>query len=291
MSSEYAGTISRSDVAVKHPRFIEEALIQKEGDGEVFVAGGTLLQIQWESGSPLPKTLINLSFLPYLKGISCHEQVDSPKVIIGALTTIAECISHPVLVKHAPLLVKACRNIAAPAVRNRATIGGNVASQVGDTIPALLALNAEIKLAIKDDVYVMPLRKWLAHNNQQPFILLEVIIPFTIKGTKEFYRKVGRREAFIPSLLTISGQWKKNKDGKFQFIRIAVGGGSHRPIRLENVELILERDDSVTKEVLSQTILDEFQSYSDAFISEAYRKKVAVNILMTEFSDVLSEEE
>ncbi|HZH61283.1 MAG TPA: FAD binding domain-containing protein [Metabacillus sp.] len=282
-------TQSKSDIIVKQPVLIDEALIQKKDSQEVFVAGGTLLQLHWESGTPLPHTLVDLSFLNQLKGITCQELGDTSKVKIGALTTIAECLSHPLMVKHAPLLVNACCNIAAPAVRNRATIGGNVASLVGDTIPALLALNAEVKLAIKEDIYVMSLWDWLKINQQQPFLLLEISIPFSPIGTKGFYRKVGRREAFIPSILTISGQWKKDDDGKLQFIRLGVGGGSHRPIRLEGVELIL-KGETLNKKFLYQTILDEFQSYSDPFISEAYRKKVAANILMTELATVLGEE-
>lgn len=282
-------TQSKFDMIVKQPVLIEVALIQKNDSQAVFVGGGTLLQLHWESGTPLPHTLVDLSFLNHLKGITCQEHGDTSNVIIGALTTIAECLSHPLIVKHAPLLVEACRNIAAPAVRNRATIGGNVASLVGDSIPALLVLNAKVKIAIKDDIYVMTLWDWLKINHQQPFLLLEIIVPFSVKGTKDFYRKVGRREAFIPSLLSISGQWKKDDDGKLQFIRLAVGGGSHRPVRLEGVELIL-KGETINKKVLYQKILDEFQSYSDPFISEAYRKKVAANIMMAELGTVLGEE-
>lgn len=281
---------TKSDMIVKQPVLIEEALMQKKDSQEVFVAGGTLLQLQWESGTPLPRMLVDLSFLNHLKGITCQEHGDTYNVKIGTLTTIAECLSHPLIVKHTPLLANACRNIAAPAVRNRATIGGNIASRVGDTIPALLALNAEVKIATKGDSYVMSLWNWLKINHQQPFLLLEIIIPFSVKGTKDFYRKVGRREAFIPSLLTISGQWKKDENGRLQFVRLAVGGGSHRPIRLEGVELIL-KGETINKKVLYQKILDEFQSYSDPFISETYRKKVAANILMTELASVLGEEE
>lgn len=290
MNSEHEVSIWKSEMLVKHPLFIEEAILQKKGQKEVFVAGGTLLQVQWESGFPLPNTLINLSEIKELNKISCQTEGDSSKVIIGALTTIAECIVHPIIAKHAPLLVKACRTIAAPAVRNRATIGGNIASLTGDTIPALLVLNAEVKLAIENNIYIIPLWEWLANpNQQQHFILLEILIPFSPKGTKDFYRKIGRREAFIPSLLTISGQWKTNRHDKIQFVRIAVGGGNHRPIRLKGVESILQGE-MVNREYMYQAIIDEFQTYSDPFVSEAYRKKVAANIIMTEFSNVLGAE-
>ncbi|WP_175639507.1 FAD binding domain-containing protein [Metabacillus schmidteae] len=288
MNSEYAGSILKSEMIVKHPIFIKDALIHKKGQKDLFVAGGTLLQVQWESGTPLPNTLINLLLLQELRGVTCQTEGDSSRVTIGALTTIAECISHPIIAEHVSLLSKACRTIAAPAVRNRATIGGNVASLAGDTIPALLALNAEVKLALENDIYVMSLRDWLANpNQQQSCILLEIMIPVSSKGTtNDFYRKVGRREAFIPSLLTIGGQWELNNKGEIQFVRIAVGGGSHRPIRLERVETIL-RGKTVNQEILYKAIVEEFQSYSDPFVSETYRKKVAVNIIMSEFSEVL----
>ncbi len=289
MKGDQEVALTKSKIIVKHPVDIKEVFIQKEMSDGALVAGGTLLQLHWETGNPLPKSLINLSSLNQLKKIGCFEYDGCSKISIGALTTIAECMTHPLLVKHAPILVKACRNIAAPAVRNRATIGGNVASQLGDTIPALLALNAEVKLAVQDDVRVMLLSEWLMKKNLPSFLLLEIIIPCFIEGTKSFYQKVGRREAFIPSLVTISAHWKEEIEGKLHYIRIAVGGGNHRPDRLRGVEQLL-LEGIKKREVLYRKILEEFHSYSDPFITETYRKKVAANILLTEFSSFLREE-
>ncbi|MCM3410571.1 FAD binding domain-containing protein [Metabacillus litoralis] len=289
MHAEQQSTMLKSEIFVEHPITIENAIKLKvlfEGE---YVAGGTLHQIQWESGVPLPSRLINLSCIEQLKKVR-YEKNDENILAIGALTSIAECITHPEIVEHCPLLTEACRNIAAPAVRNRATIGGNVASGIGDAIPALLVLDAKVKIALKDQIYVIDLATWLKEKGSYPFLLLDILIPLQAKKTKSFYRKVGRREAFTASLVTVSCCWSKCGHNENSFIRIAVGGGTHFPIRLQKLEKLLTGSRSqITRDIIYNTILEEFHSYSDAFVTESYRKKVTANILTEKLETILRE--
>lgn len=274
----------KSDITVEHPFEIDDAIKMHNISNGVFVGGGTLLQIQWESGAIPPNTLINLSLIELLKGIVLNESSNGLELAIRPLTTISECLHHPLIMEFSPLLAEACKHIAAPAVRNRATIGGNVASGIGDTIPALLTLDAKVKIACNNTIQLMKLSDWLKCEKTS-FLLLEIIIPQMEKGTHQFFHKIGRREAFTASLVTVCGQWRKDEEGNFEFIRLSVGGGSHFPTRLEKLEkLLVKKKGNIDKEFFYSKILEEFHSYSDPFITETYRKKVVANILIGELA-------
>lgn len=285
---------TKSDILVDHPHHIKAAMMMKQQSEGVFIAGGTLIQLNWEAGLPLSTRLINLESLSELKGIDHMKQDDRPFIIIGALTTISECMENPIIIEHSPLLIEACKKIAAPAVRNRATLGGNIASGIGDSIPALLALDAELTIRNQDVTKVLKLWDWLQLKKQTPqsnFLLINIKIPFREECDQAFFKKVGRREAFTPALVTISGQWKKVGARELEYIRIAVGGGNHHPIRLVTVEKLIETNSCDEKVIRSlyPKIHDEFISYSDPFITESYRKQVAANLLIAELMNIFAE--
>lgn len=286
-------TMSKSDILVEQPHQIQDAMMMKQNSEGVFIAGGTLIQLNWEVGQPLSPKLINLESIRGLKDVELVECDGHAFLEIGTLTTIAECIDNLMIIENAPLLVEACRKIAAPAVRNRATLGGNVASGVGDSIPALLSLDAELAIRIQDKTKNVKLWEWLQFQKETPqtdFLIMKIKIPCKMKGEQSFFRKVGRREAFTPALVTISAQWKKISTDELEYIRIAVGGGNNNPSRLIIVEKIIETN-RCNEELLKSLyleILDEFVSYSDPFISESYRRQVAANLLIAELMKIFA---
>jgi xanthine dehydrogenase C subunit len=285
--------ITKSDILVEHPRLIQDAMKLRELGG-VFIAGGTLIQLNWEAGLPLSTTLINLESITKLKGVEYIEREDSSFVEIGALTTISECIENPIINEHAQLLVAACKKVAAPAVRNRATLGGNVSSGIGDSIPALLVLEAELTIRIQDETKVLKLWDLLSLLRATPqlnYLLLFIRIPCQEKGDQAFFKKVGRREAFTPALVTISARWRRKSAKQLEYIRIAVGGGNNDPCRLILVEKILETNhfDEKLLRSLYLEIVNEINSYSDPFITETYRKRVAANLLVAELMNIICE--
>ena len=288
--------MSKSEIVVEHPQSLEEAMnIKQQSEGN-FIAGGTLTQISWEAGLPYSPTLINLETIQALRGIEYIEQHDRTFIRIGALTTIAECIENHMIIEHTPLLFEACKNIAAPAVRNRATLGGNVASGIGDSIPALLALDADVTIRIKDKTEQIKLWEWFQIQREFPqstFLLLDIIIPCQRNRFQSFYKKVGRREAFTPALVTVSAYWKNGTNGELAFIRLAVGGGDHHPCRLLIAEKIVETNFHNEKlfKSLYPDIIDEITSYSDPFFSDTYRKRVAANLLVAELMEIFLKRE
>ncbi|MFC5471966.1 FAD binding domain-containing protein [Cohnella suwonensis] len=278
--------------SVWHPRDVTEAWTFKrllESDS-AYVAGGTLLRTQWESGqATMPKHFIDLSGIPGLSGI----EEDDRALTIGALTTLGECRRDARVAERCPMLASAIGSIAAASVRNLATVGGNVVSRVGDSLPALIVCKAEFEWctglsAVTEDAF-----EWAERLQVQlpkaSNLLLRIIVPY-VKATelvpRRFgaYHKVGRREAFTPSLVTVALGGGMKADGSIADITIAAGGGQTLPHRLHGAEKLL-KGQPIGAELLRdvhEAVMNGYKPKSDPFATDAYRKKTAANLVVTE---------
>jgi carbon-monoxide dehydrogenase medium subunit len=108
--------------------------------GAKILAGGHSLIPLLKLRLATPSALVDIGRVPELRGISVGNGV----IKIGALTTHAELASAPEIREHAPILAEAAGHVGDPAVRNRGTIGGNVAhADPASDLPCVLAaLNA-----------------------------------------------------------------------------------------------------------------------------------------------------
>lgn len=108
------------------PENEEELLVCMEAhqDNFVLLAGGTALVNDLKRGLPSARVLISLGALQDLKGV--EYDLDQDRLIIGSMTTLAEMAASPVLHDLLPGLIEAVNMVAAPPIRNRATLGGNL---------------------------------------------------------------------------------------------------------------------------------------------------------------------
>jgi xanthine dehydrogenase C subunit len=278
---------------VWQPQDAAEAWHYKQSLGEesVYVAGGTLLRTQWESGLiAMPKHIIDLGSVSGIKGIAVHGK----EVEIGAFTPMSMIRKDPFLLEHYPMLIDAVRVIAAPAVRNLATLGGNITAGVGDSIPALLAYEAELVWYDGQKRAAEPLADWLddlLHSRSEPGkLLMQVRLPYRHDDpetpNKPFcaYHKIGRRESFTPSLVTVSLFISIDSNQRIMTARIAAGGGQTIPHRLYAAESLLQGKviDIDLLEPLYEQLLQEFEPSGDLFGSVEYRKRTAANLIAAE---------
>lgn len=277
--------------AVWLPKSLEEAWTMKQriGSHACFIAAGTLLQTEWEKGRVRPSHLISLERIDEMKGVSKGVVSGRSVVRIGALTTLGSLLSSSFVLQHSLLVTEALRGIAAPAVRNRATIGGNVASGVGDAIPALLAADALVSTFDGNARLTKPLWQWRQENcngqSTSSDIVTHIELP-ELGLADYFYRKIGRREAFISSVVTVAGCCIRKEDGTITHIRLAVGGGETPPQRLQFSERLLQGGSihDAILETVYRNILEEFQPVSDVFASAYYRKQIAANVIASELA-------
>ena len=128
------------------PRSVSEAisLLSSLGEDAKLLAGGHSLLPMMKLRFAQPGTLIDINRIPELRGISEEGGV----IRIGAMTTETELIDSKLLQERLPLLPEAAKLIADPQVRNRGTIGGDIAhGDPGNDHPAIaMALDATFVL-------------------------------------------------------------------------------------------------------------------------------------------------
>jgi len=88
-------------------------------------AGGSLRDALKDSKLPSPQFLISLHKLDELKGIN---KLNGGDLKIGALTTITEIERSHVIRKDWTALTEGADSLGSPLVRNRGTLGGNIAN-------------------------------------------------------------------------------------------------------------------------------------------------------------------
>jgi CO/xanthine dehydrogenase FAD-binding subunit len=214
-----------------------EALAQ----GATKVAGTTdLLVIDHASGREHASVLDVLG-IAELQGI----RVDASGLNIGAAATFTQIRQSAHVVRHARLLIDAAATIGAAQIQNRATIGGNIAnaSPAGDSLPALLALDAQIVIAspggrrtVAYDTFHTGYRKTVLGADE---LIERVIIPLP-SAPIQVFRKVGTRSAQAISKVVSGFAASRDDAGRFVKVRLAMGSIAAVPTRLRDVEALIE---------------------------------------------------
>lgn len=263
------------------PRTFEElAHILKDNTGQVtFVAGCTNVIPDLRAGALSPRYLVSLQGLEGMSGIS--EQKGT--ISIGALTTMAELAESAVIRNWAPTLASAARQMGNPLVRNRATLGGNLAdaSPAADSAPPLLSHegvihsvrgNGEKRQIPIDRFFEGPHRTALGEGE----ILTKVTFRKPKDPAKSAYIKLGLRSASAISVVSIA--LSLEMEGEIcSRARVALGSVAPTPVRAYGAEKVLEGraiDPEIT-ESCAGIIAGEISPISDIRASEAYRRYTA----------------
>jgi CO/xanthine dehydrogenase FAD-binding subunit len=220
------------------PASLEAALqLLADRPGVRPVAGCTDLMVgEPEARAALPEVM-DLLRIPELRGI--RPVVDGLE--IGATTTFGEIRQSGEIAAHCPILGEAARQIGGWQIQSRATLGGNVAnaSPAGDSLPALLALEAVAIAVGPGGRREVPYRDWHTGYRQialEPGELLGWIrVPKPPAGSRQFFRKVGTREAQAISKVVVAAVGH-SEGGVIARLRLAAGSVAATPILLTAVE-------------------------------------------------------
>jgi len=197
-------------------------------DGARFLGGGTFLVRAVTAGHGTIRTVVLNDGLG-LEGIDAGETVT-----IGSAATMTDVARTPGLDFLAPV----ARSIGGPAVRNMATVGGNLFawSPYGDFAVALLALGATVSRVTPDGETVVDLGAFLAGGPAG--VVRSVQFARPAEGAFR-YLKVTRKHPHGASVLAIAALLPV-VDGRFAGVRVAYGAMARRPIRTGAVEAALE---------------------------------------------------
>jgi CO/xanthine dehydrogenase FAD-binding subunit len=252
-------------------------------DGWRPIAGGTdlMVQITGELAAP-PDRVLDLWRLNELRGITV---ADDAQLVLGALTTYTDIRRSDVCAVHVPALVEAAATIGAAQIQNRGTIGGNIAnaSPAGDTLPVLLATDAEIVLGSQAGERTVAARDfWPAYRQtarRDDELVLRVRIPLK-PGRQVRFRKVGTRRAQAISKVVLAISWRPD-GGVWRDVRVALGSVAATPIRAAETERVLDgaAPRRETADHAAATLADEIKPIDDVRSTADYRRIVAARVL------------
>ncbi len=223
------------------PDTLEEALEIMDKDDVIPLSGGSDLMVSGFNGTGVDpqfnKPVMIISGLKELKGITKRED---GSVIIGALSTSRDI--HTSELVH-PLVRDAASRMGAIALRNSASIGGNIgnASPKGDMPQPLILLDSRVVLESVNgrremllDDFIIGAKKTKREKNE---LITAVIIPPT-HFTHIYFHKIGMRRSNAISKLTLSVA-AEIRDGVVVDFRASSGAAGPKVARNRDVEKIL----------------------------------------------------
>ncbi|GHB10007.1 xanthine dehydrogenase small subunit [Salinicola rhizosphaerae] len=238
---------------------------------------------------------------------------------IGAALTYREL--EPLFARHYPALAHLLTRLGSAQIRHRGTLGGNIAnaSPIGDMPPALLALDAKLRLASESGIRELPLDAFFLEYKRtalQPGeCIADVFLPrpemlgslstrpdtlgslsprpedapgeatpTSPRVELRAWKLSKRREDDISTLLGVfRWQLENVPSGEIRLvnIRVAFGGMAAVPLRVPTVERILEGSapDIDTFEAAKDALRNALTPMNDARGSAAYRLTAACNLL------------
>ena len=252
--------------------------MKQHGPGGRFLAGGTDLVIAMKEKGLLPKYIVDLKRVPGLAGI--RENSDG-SITLGALTTMYEIETALLIKKKYPFLAQSAAEVGSIQIRNRATVGGNMANATpsADVAPALIALDATAKITGTDGERTIALAEFFTGPGQTVMtgdeILTEIILPKTDPRLVGEYIKFSPREMMDLAYVGVAVAYNLQKDmRRCDRLRIVLGAVAPTPIRARRAEAKLEGnvlDESLAEEV-GKIAAEEAKPISDVRSSADYRR-------------------
>ena len=248
------------------------------------VAGGTdlLVQITGELAEP-PARVLDLWRLDELRGIERRDGM----LAIGALTTYSELRNDAGVAELLPVLAEAAATIGAAQIQNRGTIGGNVmnASPAGDTLPLLLACDAQLVLgSARGERSVAAEAFWTGYREtarRPDELLLRIDLPVVPERQVRF-RKVGTRRAQAISKVVMALAWRTDTArAPWREVRLALGSVAPTPVRAPDTERRLEGAGPTedTAAAAAAALVEEIEPIDDVRSTAAYRRAAAGRVL------------
>jgi carbon-monoxide dehydrogenase medium subunit len=277
------------------PKSIREALhiMRQFKNRAKIIAGGTNVIPDMRIGAIKPDVLVDITCLKSLSYI----KEEKKRVKIGSLTTVSGLKSSRIVQDFVPILCDAAQQLGNPLVRNRATIGGNLAdaSPAADTAVPLLVLGATV-ITEKEGGKgrEIPIDQFFLGPNQTVLkpeeIIREILIPKPDLNSRMFYLKLGLRNAMAISVVSVAILMEIEND-VCKKARVALGAVSPKPMRANGVEEILKCK-KITGDLVEkccQSVEEEVQPITDIRASAQYRRSMASVLLRRLIIQVLSE--
>ncbi len=275
-----------------NPVTLEDALkLKKEYPQAVIVNGGTDIHVLRNKRGYDPDVLLGLSLLPDLSNLSVENEV----LCVGARVRLAQLETF--VRELIPELYKILVVFGSPQIKQAGTLAGNIAngSPIGDTLPFLFVMNAEIELSSTKGVRHLPISAFYLGYKQFAMeadeLITQIRIPLCKKHDILKLYKVSKRKHLDISSFTAA--FHMTQTGTIiQSIKIAYGGVGPVIMRLPKTESFLQGKPFLveTFQQAGQVAQQEITPISDVRGSKDFRLQLAENILLKYYYDITNAE-
>lgn len=277
-------TIARAGLLAPRDRAELTAALRQMTSRSRFLAGGTDLVRAMSKDHLRPDLLVHLGVMEELKGVRLQDGT----LRVGAMTTFAQLQDDEVVRRHARCLADAAATVGSVQIRNAATVAGNVAnaSPCGDSIPALLALEAEAEIWDADggtsrrpvaDVLAGPGRTTLRPGQ----LIAAFVFTALDAAQRSAFAKIGSRTALTVARLSIAVVVDYDAErSTFTAARAALGAVGETAFRDELVAASLagRRANGATALAFAEACSDAVCRSIPGRYSLEYKRRAAVGL-------------
>jgi CO/xanthine dehydrogenase FAD-binding subunit len=224
---------------------VERALAGRPADGWLVFAGGTDLMVRARARMA-EAPVLDVSEVAELRRIAAEGEV----IVLGAGVTYTDCLTHSLIRRHVPLLTQVAERFASPAIRNVATLGGNVAnaSPAGDGVAALWALEARVEAITPAGVVVRSLDEVVLGPGRLALppgsVLTAFHVPVCGRGEGQAFAKLVNRawpeHPMAISVASVAARLRLDAAGRATLARVVLGAVAPTPVRAPRAEAALE---------------------------------------------------
>jgi len=263
--------------AYERANSVEEAIRLLEasnGEAKLLAGGHSLIPMLKLRLTSMGK-LIDIGHIPTLRGV----RKVGDRLVVGALTTHAQVASDALVREHLPALAEAASQIGDLQVRNRGTIGGNLAhADMASDLPAIaIAFDAAFEVMTRDGIETLQVEDWflgpmmtaLPENS----VLTSVSFQLPPEGSRSVYEKYAHPASGY-AVVGVAASATVDASGVVTDVRVALTGAADLPYRARSVEDALRGCAATTETVQAAALLaaDEGVMAGDLFASEEYRR-------------------
>lgn len=292
LQTEDAPQLSDGQKFAFNPRTVEElaGLYEKYPTARL-VAGGTDLALEVTQFHREIEQLIYVGDIADMKKV---ERFDD-RIELGSAASLTSC--YQLLTDEYPDFGSLLHRFASLQIRNQGTLGGNIgnASPIGDSPPALIALDAQVVLRKGSETRTVALEDYFIDYKvtaQQESEFIEKVIVPRAQGNRQFrsYKISKRIDDDISAVLGCFNL--EINDGRISDARVAFGGMAAIPMRASRCEAVLNgaKWNRATFEQAKQALAEDFKPISDFRASKEYRLLAATNLLTRYFVEIDSPE-
>jgi carbon-monoxide dehydrogenase medium subunit len=253
------------------------SLLREEGANARVFAGGTDVFVAMRDKGLRVDCLVDIKSIPELQGITA---VDGG-LSLGAATSLHEVERSPAVRRTCPVLSDAVATIGSLQVRNRGTIGGNLAnaSPAADSTAALMVSAAELDLASSDGHRIVPIEAFFLGPGRSILgpgeLLWRISVPKQRPTAQAVYLKFGTRQAMDIALVGVAVSLVFDAKGECCEGRVALTSVAPVPLRARQAEAALVGDLSERRIMdAADAAADEAKPIDDVRGSASYRRQL-----------------